>query len=130
MKKEQNYFTKDEALEKIAETLHHGFEGAVQDLLNEVFNTDYYIIGTAEAEKALEEYGVFNAIRKVRDYEEFQFGEFTTPVEDPEKLANMLFLIIGEETLYELVEKVQAVADNDYEINAELSRLLIKEINK
>lgn len=127
---EANYFTKEEALEKIGEALHHGFKGGVQDLHHEVFNTDYYIIGTSEAEKALEEYGVFNAIRKVREYEESQFGKLTTPIEDSEKLSNMLFYIIGEEVLYELVETTKEVVDNDYQIDETISRLLMEEINK
>lgn len=125
---ELNYFTKEEALDRIGDLLQHGFKGRVQELHNEAFNSDYYIIGTNEAEKALEEYGVFNAIRKVREYEEFH--ESNTNVEDPEKLATRLFYIIGEEVFNEIVEKIQELIDNDYKIDDNTRRLLIDEINK
>lgn len=45
------------------------------ELHDNVFNTDYYIIGTYKAEKALEEYGTYKAIGEVIDYEEFHFGK-------------------------------------------------------
>lgn len=94
-------FTKLEALEDIKETLKD-YNGYIEDLHNEVFNTDYYIIGTYEAEKALENYGVFDAIEKIQDYEVTNFGELTTDLSSPEAVANMLYYIIGEETLSEL----------------------------
>ena len=99
---EMNYFTRQEALEKIKEAIEEGYDGYYCDLHNDVFNTDYYIIGNAEAKKALEEYGVFEAIEIVRDYEMNNFGEFTTDISSPEKLANMLWYIIGEETITEI----------------------------
>ena len=44
------------------------------DIHHEIFNTDYFIIGTKEAEKWLEEnVGVFEAIRQVTEYEKFHF---------------------------------------------------------
>lgn len=90
-----------DAVNDIIETLEW-YSGYYCDLHNDVFNTDYYIIGTYEAEKALEEYGVFDAIEKVMDYEKMNFGEIYTEIHDPEKLVNMLYYIIGEEVLYEM----------------------------
>ena len=69
------------------------------DLLNEIFNTDYFCVYTNECKKYLEEYGVFEAIEKVKEYEEFNFGEVTTDLSDPFKLLNMLVYILGEEYL-------------------------------
>lgn len=94
-------FTKLEALEDIQETLKC-YDGYIEDLHNEVFNTDYYIIGTYEAEEALEEYGVFDAIEKIQEYEITNFGEVITELSNPENVANMLYYIIGEETLFEI----------------------------
>ena len=91
-----------EAIADIKETLENGYSGYYCDLHNEVFNTDYYIIGYAKAEKCLEEYGVFKAIRKVKEYEEFNFGEVYTDLADSEKLVNMLYYIIGEEVMAEI----------------------------
>ena len=69
------------------------------DLHNEIFNTDYFCVYTHECKKYLEEYGVFEAIEKVKEYEEFNFGEVTTDLSDPFKLLNMLVYILGEEYL-------------------------------
>tara|TARA_Y100000401_G_scaffold32952_1_gene24358 strand:- start:9860 stop:10237 length:378 start_codon:yes stop_codon:yes gene_type:complete len=67
---------------------------------NEIFNTNYYIVGTYEAEKWLEKNGgVFNIIREVQEYEKWQFGELYTDVTNPEKLVNMYVYIMGEDIL-------------------------------
>lgn len=96
-------FTKLEALEDILETLKD-YSGYIEDLHHEVFNTDYYIIGYYEAEEALKnsDYGVFGAIDKIQDYEKSNFGEVNTDLSNAEAVANMLYYIIGEETLSEI----------------------------
>lgn len=110
-----NYNTKHaemkaEAVTDIIETLKY-FDGYYCDLHNEVFNTDYYIIGTYQAKKVLEEYGVFEAIEAVQDYERFNFGEVYTDLLDPEKLVNMLYYIIGDEVIGEMNE-IEVFNDN------------------
>lgn len=97
----RTYFTKKEAIENIIETLENGYSGYYCDLHNEVFNTDYYIIGTAYAKEALNEYGVFDAIDVVQSYENHIFGELYTDISDSEKLASMLWYIIGEGVISE-----------------------------
>lgn len=57
---------KEQAREEIIDCLKDDYSGYYSELHHEVFNTDYYIIGTRMAEEALEEYGVFDAIRKVQ----------------------------------------------------------------
>ncbi len=47
-------------------------------------NEDYFVIGTYQAKELLDEYGTFEAIEKVRQYELSNFGESITEV-DPEK---------------------------------------------
>lgn len=98
----KQYFTNTEALEDILDVLESGYTGYMDDLHNEVFNTDYYIIGTYQAKQALTEYGVFDAIEKVQGYEESHFDKVITDLSDPEKLANMLYYIIGEEIINDL----------------------------
>ena len=105
-----------EAREAIIEALQDGYSGYYCDLHNEVFNT-------YRAKKALEEYGVFDAIEKVQTYEKDNFGEVYTDLSNPEKLVNTLYYIIGEEVLYEIMDGVEAWEDNwnniaDEEINA------------
>jgi hypothetical protein len=103
---------REEARAAIIEALQDGYSGYYCDLHHEVFNTDYYIIGTYEAKKALEEYGVFDAIEKVQTYEKDNFGEIYTDLSDPEKLINMLYYIIGEEVLYEMMDGIEAWDEN------------------
>ena len=103
---------RQDARERIIEYLKDGFGGYYCDLHNEVFNTDYYIIGTHEAKKALEEYGIFDAIGKVQEYEKDNFGKVYTDLSDPEKLINMLFYIIGEEVLVEMREDIEVWNEN------------------
>jgi len=126
-KKEQEM--RKEAREDIIEALRNGYTGYYCDLHNEVFNTDYYIIGTYEAKRALAEYDVWDAIEKVQTYEKDNFGEVYTDLSDPEKLINMLYYIIGEEVLYEMVNGIEAWEDNwnnraDEETNAEILKAI------
>lgn len=69
------------------------------DLHHHLYNEDYFIIGTYQAKQFLEEYGVFEAIGKVTEYEKDNFGEISTDLTSPEKVANMLAYVIGEELL-------------------------------
>jgi hypothetical protein len=122
-----------EALEDIIETLK-GYDGYYCDLHNEIFNTSYYIIGTYKAKKALKEYDIFKAIEKVQEYEKDNFGEVCTDFSNPEKLINMLYYIIGEEVLCEIVDNIETLNENwdnqaDEETNAEILRA-IKELEE
>jgi len=116
---------RQEARERIIECLKDGFEGYYCDLHDQVFNTDYYIIGIYEAKKTLEDYGVFDAIEKVQTYEKDNFGKVYTDLSNPEKLVNMLFYIIGEEVLFDMMNGIDAWNDKwnniaDEETNAEI----------
>lgn len=102
---------KEEAIEAIIEALENGYSGYYCDLHNEVFNTDYYIIGTYQAKEALKEYDVFEAIELVQEYEKEQFGEVYTDLSDPEKLINMVYYIIGDAVIGDMYE-IEAFNDN------------------
>jgi len=109
-KKEQAM--REEARAAIIEALQDGYTGYYSDLHHEVFNTDYYIIGTHAAKEALNEYGVFEALEKIQTYEKDNFGEIYTDLSNPEKLVNMLYYIIGEEVLYEMMDGIEAWEEN------------------
>lgn len=102
---------KAEAIEAIMEALEDGYSGYYCDLHNEVFNTDYYIIGAEMAKDALREYDVFDAIELVQEYEKFNFGEVYTELHNPEKLINMVYYIIGDEVIGEMNE-IEEFSDN------------------
>ena len=127
MYKEQEM--REEARAAIIEVLEDGYTGYYCDLHNEVFSTDYYIISTYQAEEALNEYGILDAIEKVQTYEKDNFGKIYTDLSDPEKLINMLYYIIGEEVLFEMMDGVEAWDDNwnnlaDEETNAKILKAI------
>lgn len=117
---------KEQAIADIIEALENGFDGYYCDLHNEVFNTDYYIIGTYRAKEALKEYDVFEAIELVQTYEKDNFGEVYTELSDPEKLINMVYYIIGDEVIGEMYD-IEAFNDgwND-EANEETNTAIIE----
>ena len=126
-KKEQAM--REEARAAIIEALKDGYDGYYCDLHNEVFNTDYYIIGTHAAKEALKEYDVFKAIEKVQTYEKDNFGEVYTDMSNPEKLINILYYIIGEEVLYEMMEGVDEFHDNwNNKATDETNAAILKEV--
>ena len=67
---------------------------------NEIFNTDYFIIGHYAAEQWLiASGGVFSAIAEIQEYEQDNFGEVNTDLSQAEKVCNMYVYIQGEEIL-------------------------------
>ena len=93
------YDIKVGAVNAIIDCLENGYDGHYCDLHNEVFNTDYYVTGTAEAKNILGK-DVFNAIGRIYTYEKDNFGEIYTDLSDPIKIVNVLYYIIGEEIMY------------------------------
>lgn len=127
IKKEQAM--REEARAAIIEALLDGYSGYYSDLHHEVFNTDYYIIGTYQAKEALKEYDVFEALEKVQTYEKENFGEIYTDLSDPEKLINMLYYIIGEEVLFEMMDGIEVWHDNWNNVaTEETNAAILKEI--
>ena len=70
------------------------------DLHHYLLNEDYFIIGTYKAKQFLAG-ETFNAIEKVKTYEQDNFGEVSTDLSEPEKVVNMFAYIVGEEILRE-----------------------------
>lgn len=121
---------KKEAIADIIETLENGYDGYYCDLHNEVFNTDYYIIGTYQAKEALKEYDVFEALELVQNYEMDNFGEVNTELSNPEKLVNMLYYIIGDDVICEM-SKIEEFEDNwDYEADEETNEAIIEKMKE
>ena len=122
------YDMKVDAVNAIIDCLECGYDGYYCDLHNEVFNTDYYVTGTAEAKDILGE-DVFDAIGRIYTYEEDVFGGVLTDLSDPVKIANMLFYIIGEKIMYNNDEFNKILTEHwdehaDEETNMELIKVL------
>lgn len=130
MYNEKHEEMRKEAINDIIECLEGGYDGYYCDLHNEVFNTDYYIIGTYQAKEALKEYDVFEALELVQNYEMDNFGEVYTELSDPEKLINMLYYIIGDEVIGEMNE-IDEFNDNwDYEADEETNKIIIEKMKE
>ena len=80
-----------------------------EDLHHEIFNTDYYIIGTYKAKQWLEDQ-VFDVINIIKKYENFNFGSVNTDLSDSEKVVNMYVYIVGEQIIYKYLNKLEKVA--------------------
>lgn len=100
MTKESNVFLDEKGFfETIIEALEEGFSGWYCDFHSEVFN-----YGVNADIKDLEEYGVFNAIGEIQEYEKANFGEVLTDLGNASAVADMLYYIKGHEFLYETLE--------------------------
>lgn len=73
------------------------------NLIGEIFNNDYFVIGDYDCNKWLEKNGnVFNAMNKVKSYENDIYHEVFTDLTDAQKLCNMYIFILTEEMLGEV----------------------------
>ena len=93
-----------------------GLDNDINDLHHYLINEDYFIIGYYQARKWLEKESVFEAIEKVRDYEESNFGEVSTDFSNEEQTANMLAYVLADEILnenntYQLFSRFTGVFD-------------------
>ena len=70
------------------------------DLHNEIFLYKKYIIGTRQAQRWLGNQA-FDIIGIIKKYEEDNFGEVTTELDNPEKVVNMYVYIVGEDLINE-----------------------------
>lgn len=102
----KTYFTEEEALQMIKDELNNydDIDDMKEDLSNE------YIVYFHEAEKALRQYGTFEALGIVRDYEKENFGEIFTDFSDSVDVANALWSIIIEE-IFSRVEDLKELAE-------------------
>ncbi|HAI17999.1 MAG TPA: hypothetical protein DCM10_08290 [Xanthomarina gelatinilytica] len=94
LKENKEYLREEKGLSNWTEDLHH----------NCFTDTDYYIIGTYQAKQWLGD-EAFTVINYIKDYEMDNFGEVYTDLADPEKVVNMYTYIIGEQIVYEYLDK-------------------------
>nr|DAI05834.1 MAG TPA: hypothetical protein [Herelleviridae sp.] len=100
MTKENNVFLNEkELMKEIIEVLENGYTGYYCDLHGEIFN-----YGVSADEEDLEEYGIFNAIGEIQEYEKENFGEVLTDLGNASAVADMLYYIKGHEFLFDRLE--------------------------
>ena len=76
----------------------------VNDVHNDIFNIDYYMIGTYQAKQWLGDMA-FDVINIIKEYEQDNFGEVNTDFSQPEHVVNMYVYIVGEEIISEAMEE-------------------------
>lgn len=124
MTEQKQYFTEEEMKERLIEILeYYSHDDIVDfgDLHHEVFNNDYYIVYTNEAEKALTQYGLFNALHEIQNYENDHFGKVLTDISSPCDVAQSLWNIHSYQYMddldlyqYETVgEMLEALQDDE-----------------
>ena len=75
------------------------------DLHNDVFNTDYYIVGRYQAKQWLGA-DAFDCIAEIQDWEQCHLGESNTDFSEPETVVNMYVYVVGERIIQECFEDV------------------------
>ena len=78
----------------------------VSDLHNEVFNTNYYIVGRYQAKQWMGA-DAFDMIGDVQKYERDNFGEVHTDLSEPEHVVNMWVYVEGWNIIHECYETVR-----------------------
>lgn len=98
------------------------------DLHNEIFNSDYWIIGRYQAEQWLIKCGgVFFCIGLVSDYEKDNFGEINTDLSEAEHISNMVAYIEGETVL----SMSETLRENwDEELTEEMAEKIVSELKE
>ena len=100
---------KEYAIETIKERVADNNDYIMQDeceIHHDIFNTDYYIIGTWEATQWLGD-KVFEVIDFIKTYENYNFGKVLTDFSSAEAVVNMYVYIIGEEIINDCIEEVK-----------------------
>ena len=95
-----------------------GLDNDINELHHYVINQDYFIIGYYKARKWLEKESVFEAIEKVKEWEELNIGEVSTDFSNEEETANMLAYILADEILnenntFQLFSRFNGLFDED-----------------
>ena len=104
------------------EDLKDYYTGYGSDLHNELFNTDYYILGTYQAKQWL---GVdaMDVIEEIQEYETSNFGEVSTDLSNAEAVVNMYVYILGEEIL-SLSDHLQEECYDRHLTNDDIQRII------
>ena len=107
-----------ERLREIAEYMdNQDFrEAYVSDLHNDIFNTDYYIVGRYQAKQWLGA-DAFDMIGDVMDYERDNFGEVYCDISEPEQVVNMWVYVEGWNIIDECYQEVCDELDDQCQLD-------------
>ena len=126
-----DYYKVNKALDVIKCDLEYHLENEteLEELHQELFNTDYYVRNESEADKFAGRHW-FEILGHVMQYEQDQFGEIYSATDDKSQIINMYVLIMGEEIIqhyYNVFETMWHLWATDEKDKA---RQLIKTFNR
>ena len=78
------------------------------ELHNEIFNTDYYVVYYSQAIEFLGNQ-TFKIIEFVKEYEKDNFGAVITDLSAPADIVNMYVYIIGEQIVYDYYKECEVI---------------------
>ena len=81
-------------------------DAEVWDLHNDIFNTDYYIVGRYQAKEWMGA-EAFDMIGDIVEYEKDNYGEIHCDLSEPERVVNMWVYIQGWKCIHECYETVR-----------------------
>ena len=90
----------DYLIEKLKEFNYDGFTCDSYDLHNEVFNTDYVVIGCYQAKQMIAE-NIDDLFYMLDEYEQ-EFGESYKDIQDVERVLNLMYYMCGLQLFNEL----------------------------
>lgn len=95
----KTYFTEEEALMRIKETIVLKKVKTYDDILEDVFNTNRYLDFEFEAENALSKFGMFEALGIIERFGD-RHGLERKSLKKAVEIANRLEWIVGHDVLY------------------------------
>ena len=112
---------KDFCLDRLREIAEWGSnqdyrDAYVSDLHNDIFNSDYYIIGRYQAKQWMGA-DAFDMIGDVQEYEKDNFGEVHTDLSEPESVVNMWVYVEGWNIIHECYETVRDELNDQCELD-------------
>lgn len=92
-----------------------GYEGSTfEDLFFDLFNSDYYIIGTYQAKEWLDEKGALNCLQIMTDWERDVFGEVQfTDFDSPESIVNLTVYCVADRFYNDMLSDLDLDQDSE-----------------
>lgn len=106
----KEHFTITEIIEEVKKALNDGFNKEFTELHNVAFASYDH-----DAKEALESYGVFDAMEKLKRNEISIYGATVTDFTDYETFATNLFYVLGTEAVIALFQDFYEKTDIDIE---------------
>lgn len=99
----------------------------VHELHHYMFNEDYYLIYYSVCDEWIKKHNldIYEILGTIQEYEEFNYGQITTKLDNSETIVNMYVYIKGQEILNDL----ETITNNwNDKVNKKIKKDLIKEL--